>query len=137
MEYYIDGEILYESSFDGSLLRCLNESKANKALREVNRGICTTHANGHMMATQLQRVEHFWMNIKKYCKEFVRKCQLYNDKINAPPILLFIIASPCPFAMWGVEGIELINPKANNRHWFIHVAIDYFTWVQKAAPMPM
>jgi hypothetical protein len=60
-----------------SLLRCLYESKANKALQEVHGGICTTHVNRHMMATQLQRAEYFWMTMEKDCKEFVRKCQKY------------------------------------------------------------
>ena len=32
IEYYIDGEILYKRSFDETLLRCLNELEANKAL---------------------------------------------------------------------------------------------------------
>jgi hypothetical protein len=50
MEYYIDGEILYKRSFDGTLLRCLGGLEANKALQEVHGGICATHTNGHMMA---------------------------------------------------------------------------------------
>jgi hypothetical protein len=32
IEYYIDEEILYKRSFDETLLRCLNELEANKAL---------------------------------------------------------------------------------------------------------
>jgi hypothetical protein len=51
IEYYIDKEILYKRSFDETLLKCLNELEANKALWEVHGLIfCTTHANGHMMA---------------------------------------------------------------------------------------
>jgi hypothetical protein len=30
MEYYIDEEILYKRSFDGTLLRCLSDLEANK-----------------------------------------------------------------------------------------------------------
>ncbi|XP_073264246.1 uncharacterized protein [Populus alba] len=54
MEYYIDGEILYKRSFDGTLLRCLSDLEANKALQEVHGGIYATHVNGHMMARQMQ-----------------------------------------------------------------------------------
>ena len=50
MEYYIDREILYRRSFDGTLLRCLSDLEANKALQEVHEGICVIHKNGHMMA---------------------------------------------------------------------------------------
>jgi len=59
MEYYIDGEILYKRSFDGTLLRCLSDLEANKALQEVHGGIYATHTNGHMMAKQLQRAGSF------------------------------------------------------------------------------
>ena len=33
--------------------------------------------------------------------------------------------------MWGIDVIGPVNPKANNEHRFILVAIDYFTkWVK-------
>jgi hypothetical protein len=46
MNFYLDGEILYTRSFDGTLLRCLNETDARNALREVHEGTCSTYANG-------------------------------------------------------------------------------------------
>jgi hypothetical protein len=134
MEYYIDGEILYKRSFDGTLLRCLSDLEANKALQEVHGGICATHTNGHMIARQLQRAGYFWLTMEKDCINFVRrchKCQVYSNKINASPAPLFNMVSPWPFAMWGIDVIGPINPKACNEHRFILVAIDYFTkWVK-------
>jgi len=38
-----------------TLLRCLNETDARNALREVYEGICLTHANGHMIARKIQK----------------------------------------------------------------------------------
>ena len=55
VNFYLDGEILYRRSFDGTLLRCLDEKEIGQALKEVHKGICATHANGHMMARQMQR----------------------------------------------------------------------------------
>ena len=76
MEFYLDEEIQCKRSFNGTVLRCLDEITAKVALQELHEGICATHARGHMMARQ-------------------------------------------------------INPKANNKHQFILVAIDYFTkWVK-------
>ena len=49
MNFYLDGKILYKRSFDGTMLRCLNENKIKQALKKVHEGICATHANGHMM----------------------------------------------------------------------------------------
>jgi hypothetical protein len=38
MNFYLDGKILYKKSFDGALLRCLNENEIEQALKEVTRG---------------------------------------------------------------------------------------------------
>ena len=57
-----------------------------------------------------------------------------SDKLNAPPSPLFNMTSPWQFAMWGIDVIGPINPKANNRHQFILVVIDYFTkWVEASS----
>lgn len=123
IEWYIDGEVLYKMLFDGSLLRCLNESEANKALHKVHGEIYTTHTNRHMMARQMQRAKYFLMTMEKDCIEFVRKChkyQVYSYKINVPPVPLFNMVSPWPFAMWEIYVIGLINPKATNEHWLLH-----------------
>jgi hypothetical protein len=137
MEFYLDGEILYKRSFNGTLLRCLDEIEAKVALQEIHEGICATHASGHMMARQMQRSGYFWMTMEKDCIDYVRKChkcQVYSDKINAPPAPLFNMTSPWPFAMWGIDVIGPINPKASNRHQFILVAIAYFTkWVEASS----
>jgi len=134
MNFYLDGEILYKRSFDGTLLRCLNENEIEQALKEIHEGICATHANGHTMAKQIQRSGYFWLTMERDCIDYVRKChkcQIYGDKINAPPTPLFNMISPWPFDMWGLDVIGPINPKASNRHRFILVAINYFTkWVE-------
>jgi len=133
-DFYFDGEILYKRSFDGTLLRCLNETDARSTLQEVHEGICSIHASGHMVARKIQRAGYFWMTLEKDCIDYVRKChkcQVHNDKVNAPPTTLFNLASPWPFAMWGIDVIGPVNPKASNEHRFILVAIDYFTkWVE-------
>jgi len=72
-------------------------------------------------------MEKDFINFVRRC----HKCQVYSDKINAPPAPLFNMVSPWPFAMWGIDVIGPINPKASNGHRFILVAIDYFTkWVK-------
>ena len=71
------------------------------------------------------------------CIEYVRKChkcQIYADKVNAPPFPLHNLVAPWPFSMWGMDVIGPIEPKASNGHRFILVAIDYFTkWVEAAS----
>jgi hypothetical protein len=49
---------------------------------------------------------------------------VYSDKRNTPP-------ASWPFAMWGIDVVGHVNPKASNEHRFILVVIDYFTkWVE-------
>ncbi|WJX33931.1 hypothetical protein P8452_22093 [Trifolium repens] len=71
------------------------------------------------------------------CFSYARKChkcQIYADKVHVPPIPLNVMLSPWPFAMWGIDVIGLIEPRASNGHRFILVAIDYFTkWVEAAS----
>ena len=52
MDYYLDGEMLYRRSSDGTLLRSLDETEAKKALQKVQ-GICATHISGHMIAKKI------------------------------------------------------------------------------------
>jgi hypothetical protein len=92
--FYLDGEVLYKRSFDGTLLRCLNEVDARKVLREVHEGICSTYANGHMIASKIQRAGYFWMTLEKDYIDYVRRCQVFSDKVNAPPAPLFNLISP-------------------------------------------
>jgi DNA mismatch repair ATPase MutS len=83
MDFNPDGETLYKRSFDGTLLRCLNEIDARNVVREVHEGICSTHVNSHMIARKIQRVGYFWMTLEKDCIDYVRKChkcQVHSDR---------------------------------------------------------
>jgi hypothetical protein len=122
IDFYLDGEILYERSFDGTLLRCLNATYARKALREVHEGICSTHASGHMIARKIQRAGYFWMTLEKDCIDYVRKChecQVYSDKVTTPPAPLFNLTSPWPFAMWGIAPLFNLAMGIDSSSWLL------------------
>ena len=60
--------------------------------------------------------------------------QIYVDKVHVLPVPLNVLTSPWPFAIWGIDMIERIDPTTSNGHRFILVAIDYFTkWVEVAS----
>jgi hypothetical protein len=102
MDFYLNGEILYKKSSNRTLLRCLDEVEAKDALREPHKGICSTHASGHVMGRKIQRVSYFWMILEKDCIDYVRKCykcQVYSDKINVPLVPLFNLTSLWLFIM--------------------------------------
>ena len=137
MAFFLNGEVLYKRNHDGTLLRCVDASEARVIMIEVHEGICGTHTNGHMMARKILRSGYYWSTMEADCIDYVRrchKCQIYADRVNAPPFPLHSMVSPWPFSMWGMDVIGPINPKASNGHRFILVAIDYFTkWVEAAS----
>ena len=137
MNFFLNGEVLYKRNYDMTLLRCVNAAEAREILKEIHEGSFGTHANGHSMARKILRAGYYWLTMEKDCHEYARtchKCQVYADNINVPPNPLNVISSPWPFAMWGMDVIGPIEPKASNGHRFILVAIDYFTkWVEASS----
>ena len=83
------------------------------------------------------RMGYFWLTMESDCIRHMRHChlcQVYANKINAPPKKLQPLSAPWPFSMWGIDLIGPISPKASNGHRFILVAIDYFTkWVEASS----
>ncbi|XP_074299813.1 uncharacterized protein LOC141630983 [Silene latifolia] len=71
------------------------------------------------------------------CTQYVKKChkcQIYANAQHIPPSLLYNLASPWPFSIWGIDIICKITLKGTGGHEFILVAIDYFTkWVEAAS----
>ena len=93
--------------------------------------------NGYMLSKKIMRQGYYWLTMEFDCIKYVRRChlcQVYSNRINAPPHELNPLSSPWPFSMWGMDVIGPISPKASNGHRFILVAIDYFTkWVEAAS----
>jgi transposase InsO family protein len=137
MGYFLSGNVLYKRSFDGVLLRCLDEKEARKVIEEVHEGSCGSHSSGHNMARKILRLGYYWLKMETDCIEYVRKyhkCQVYADRVHLPANQLNVFAPAWPFSMWGIDMIGPITPKASNGHRFILVAIDYFTkWVEAAS----
>ncbi|RDX98127.1 Pol polyprotein, partial [Mucuna pruriens] len=78
------------------------------------------------MARKILRVGYYWAKMEANCYEHI-----YVDNIKTPLAPLNVLSVPWPFAMWGIDMIGPIEPKASNGHRFILVAIDYFTkWVE-------
>jgi len=137
MRFFLNGDVLYKMNYDMVLLRCVKVAEARKIMEELHEGSFRTHANGHALARKILRVGYYWSTMEADCCDYVRKChkcQTYVDNMHAPPTSLNVLSTPWPFAMWGMDMIGPIEPKASNGHRFILVAIDYFTkWVEAAS----
>ncbi|XP_070017811.1 uncharacterized protein [Nicotiana sylvestris] len=135
--FFHSGGNLYKRTPDLVLLRCVNAKEAYKLLEDGHAGTCRPHMNGFILAKKILRAGYFWMAMETDCIQYVSKCfqcQVHADMIKVPLNELNATSSPWPFAAWGMDVIGLIEPAASNRHWFILVAIDYFTkWVEAAS----
>ena len=72
---------------------------------------------------------YFWPTLQKDAKEFVKKydkCQRFGNVQHIPFEKLMTIASPRPFAQWGLNIIGTL-PQGKRQVKFLLVAIDYFT----------
>ncbi|KAH9729832.1 Ribonuclease H [Citrus sinensis] len=131
----IDG-VLYRRGYTLSFLRCLDEDDADYVLREIHEGICGNHSGGRCLAHKALRQGYFWPTMHQDAQEKTRSCvscQSFASFSNQPPEKLTSIASPWPFAQW---GIDLIGPLPKGRGAATHaiVAIDYFTkWIEVEA----
>ena len=74
--------------------------------------------------------------MQKDAKEFIRrcnKCQRFGNVQRIPSEKLTTIATPWPFAQWGLDIVGLL-PQGKRQIKFLLVAIDYFTkWAEAEA----
>jgi hypothetical protein len=131
--YVFDDDELYRRSFTMPLLRCLRETEAHYVIREVHEGICGNHLGTRSLVGKIIRQGYYWPTMSKDCEEFVRKCekcQLHATIPRLPPTELTAIASPCPFAQWGLDILGPLTPTKGGCK-YLFVAVDYFTkWVE-------
>ncbi|XP_074378647.1 uncharacterized protein LOC141720196 [Apium graveolens] len=106
--------ILYKRGFNQLLLRCVDMGEGNYILREVHEGICGNHSGGGSLVLKVLRQGYYWPNMRDDAFNFVRacdRCQRFANYSNAPTSTITSLASPWPFAMWGIDLIREF-PKA-------------------------
>ena len=72
-------------------------------------------------------METYYVKFVKKC----HKCQAYGNVSHLPSMELQGMTSLWLFAVWGIDIIGEVRPKASNGHRYIMVAIDYFSkWIE-------
>uniref|UniRef100_A0A2N9HKR9 Uncharacterized protein n=1 Tax=Fagus sylvatica TaxID=28930 RepID=A0A2N9HKR9_FAGSY len=137
MQYILCGEKLYRRSYEGVHLLCVTKREGEQIIEDIHEGAYGPHMNAHMLSRKILRLGYYWTTMEADCAAHVRrchKCQIHGNLKHMPPMPLYSMSSPWPFATWGIDIIGKIVPKASNGHEFILVAIDYFTkWVEAAS----
>ncbi|PKI75843.1 hypothetical protein CRG98_003758 [Punica granatum] len=75
--FFLSGETLYRRSFDATMLRCVDESEAQRLMEEVHEGNYGPHMNGLMLAKKLMRLGYFWSTMEI---DYVKHLNLIDER---------------------------------------------------------
>ena len=117
-------------------LKCVDEEEVKYILEEIYEEICGDHASPRSLLSKVARIGYFWPSMQVDVRELIKKCdkcQRFGNVQRLPIEKLTTIASPWPFAQWGIDIVGPL-PKGKGQVKFLLVAIDYFTkWVEVEA----
>ncbi|VFQ98421.1 unnamed protein product [Cuscuta campestris] len=73
--YVIENGGLYKRSYNGTLLRCVDEARAGQIMEEVHEGICAAHQGPFSMARRIVLQGYFWPTMVKDCARRAKCCK--------------------------------------------------------------
>lgn len=94
----------------------MDRHEASTIIKLIHEGFEGVHAKRPAMAKKILRAGYYMIIMEVECYNFVKrchKCQIFAGKIHVPPTRLNILTSHWPFSMWGIEMINMIEPKAS------------------------
>ena len=122
--------MLYKRMPTGVHLRCVDKEEAQAIIETMHVGVCRPHMNGTVLAKMITQQGYFWLTMESDCVKFVKKChdcQAYRDVSHLPSMELQGLTSLWPFTAWEINIIGEIRLTTLNRHWYIMMAVDYFS----------
>ena len=107
--FTILNDTLYKKGFSMPYLKCINIEEAKYILEEIHEGVCDNHAGPRSLVSKVIRIGYFWPTMKFDAMELIKrcdKCQRFGDVQRLPAERLTTIASPWPFAQWGIDIVD-------------------------------
>lgn len=108
--YELVDNVLYRKSYLMPLLRCLEPGEAKVVLGDIHQGMCGNHVGSRNLARKALIAGYYWPTMFVDSEELVkrcRQCQVHAPVIRTPAEEMTALASPWPFAQW---GIDLLGP---------------------------
>jgi hypothetical protein len=108
------------------------------AVREIHDGICGAHQSAYKINWLLWRVGFYWPIMMDHCMKYQKgceACQRFRNIELAPIGVMNSIVKSLPFIGWGLNFIGEIHQGSSKGHWFILVAIHYFTMWTETVPL--
>ena len=135
--YVMMDEKLYRWGLSMPYLRCVSGTELSAIMHEVHEGFCGDHTAGPSLSKMILCQGYFWPTMKKYCVDYVRKCEQCQRYVKVPrahPTEITLMNSPWPFAVWGIDLVGSLPTRKGGVKYAIMV-VDYYTkWVE-ADPM--
>jgi len=126
---YYNG-MLYQRSFLGLWLRCLDMEEAKQAMEEAHLGVYGAHQSGPKLHDRIKRMGYYWPTMVQDCINYAKRCdacQFHANFIHQPLKPLHPTVASWPFKAWGLDVVGLILPKSSACHSYILYATDYFS----------
>ncbi|XP_022004320.1 uncharacterized protein LOC110901857 [Helianthus annuus] len=108
LHYEMNGGILYQRSFLGPLLRCVDPQDANYLIKEIHEGICGIHAGPRMVVAKIMNAGYYWPGMHVDVLKELRKCdscQRHAPKTLRPKNDLIPVSTAWPFQQWGIDMV--------------------------------
>jgi hypothetical protein len=78
-QYVLIVDILFRRNYDGILLRCVDERKAQELMKEFHEGICGGNFSPTATTHKITRVGFYWPSLFKDSYATIRKLYLVNN----------------------------------------------------------
>jgi hypothetical protein len=100
LQYLMEKCQLYQKSYLGPLMKCIDEEEANYVIREIHEGICRMHAGSKSVVAKAMKVGFFWPGMYQTTLEEVKKydnCQRHAHVARLPKNNLIPVSMLWPF----------------------------------------
>ncbi|VFQ90193.1 unnamed protein product [Cuscuta campestris] len=78
----IENGRLYKRSYNGTLLRCVDEARAEEIMEKVHEGVCAAHQGPFSMARRIILQGYFWPTMVKDYAIRAKRCKITTDNGN-------------------------------------------------------
>ena len=107
--FTILNDTLYKRDIFMPYLKCVDEEEAKYILEEIHEGVCDNHAGPRSLVSKVIKTGYFWPTMQVDTMELIKrcdKCQRFGNVQRLPTESLTTIASPWPFAQWGIDIVD-------------------------------
>jgi hypothetical protein len=142
-KYLILSTSLFHRTVDKLLLCCVNDTVAQKILKQINGSTDSNiHIGGHFVAKvtthKILRTGYYSPLVFRDSYKFLQPCIVHQKFDGKEKFFVIPLQSVLPyfhFSKWGLDFIGPTNPSSFVSHIFILTKTDYFTKWTKVVPL--